>query len=649
MSHTMNHELLQAVTTGNRDLFEQVIGSNVIVTEAPLTGVTAEGNSVLHIAASHGFLELVEAICRVDGTLIRARNNYFDTPLICAARAGHDNVVAHFIRLAAAEHEANEALLGARNSDGASAMHEAVSNGHFAVLETLLLEEAWLGSTVNARGVSPLYLAVLSGRADMVQLLIEQSPEVVRSPAYYSGPDGKTALHAAALVSEDMTESLRLSMPMLTRRGDDFGNTALHYATSAGRIRVVNLLLEDPTLAYLPNSYGQYPVHIAAIKGHVHIVDQFFELYPNCGELLDNNGRNALHCAIEHGRMKVVTNICKSPSFTQMMNTRDKQGNTPLHLAIKLGYASMAFPLMLDARVSLNATNNEGLTPLDVAIYKRDQWCTLSTFNPRIITMISCLEWRGANSRPWCLPERQSEQLDMRETENILSSLYSNLSQNLLTISVLIAAASFAAFFTVPGGYIAEGEDAGVPVLSEVPAFMSFMEFNALALGFSISATMLLLLTSLPDSSQRYRRYNIRYSIALVETGILAMVSTVVYVVRLTPLPAGDWYEFLHLKGDLHFFLRSMIIMFILIANKRSLWWPLRYARLIYSQFGLEGLFAALLGHRPVRLLKQLRSIYPWQNIFGILSSIVIYALIIIPVSQMDTGLPWQSSHNWNV
>jgi ankyrin repeat protein len=81
-------------------------------------------------------------------------------------------------------------------------MHEAVSNGHFAVLETLLLEEAWLGSTVNARGVSPLYLAVLSGRADMVQLLIEQSPEVVRSPAYYSGPDGKTALHAAALVSE---------------------------------------------------------------------------------------------------------------------------------------------------------------------------------------------------------------------------------------------------------------------------------------------------------------------------------------------------------------------------------------------------------------------------------------------------------------
>lgn len=185
MSHTMNHELLQAVTTGNRDLFEQVIGSNVIVTEAPLTGVTAEGNSVLHIAASHGFLELVEAICRVDGTLIRARNNYFDTPLICAARAGHDNVVAHFIRLAAAEHEANEALLGARNSDGASAMHEAVSNGHFAVLETLLLEEAWLGSTVNARGVSPLYLAVLSGRADMVQLLIEQSPEVVRSPAYY--------------------------------------------------------------------------------------------------------------------------------------------------------------------------------------------------------------------------------------------------------------------------------------------------------------------------------------------------------------------------------------------------------------------------------------------------------------------------------
>uniref|UniRef100_A0A0D9WGS9 PGG domain-containing protein n=1 Tax=Leersia perrieri TaxID=77586 RepID=A0A0D9WGS9_9ORYZ len=523
-SHTMKHELLQAVTTRNNDLLEEVLGSNRIVMEALLKGITAEGNSALHIAASHGFLELVEMICHMNGSLIKAMSNYFDTPLICAARAGHDDVVSHLISLVSTENKLDEALLRASNADGATAMHEAVSNGHFTVLKTLVLTEASLGATVNARGVSPLYLAVLSGRADMVNLLIEQSPKVLRSPAYYSGPDGKTALHAAVLVSEDMTKSMRLWQPMLTRRGDDFGNTALHYAISDGRIGVVNLLLEDSTLAYLPNCDGLFPVHIAAIVGHAHIVDQLFKLCPNCDELLDNKGRNALHCAIEHGRMKVVRNICKTPSFTKMINTRDKQGNTPLHLAIKHGFKSMAVLIMLDIRVSLNIMNNEGLTPLDVAIYECDQ-CTSH-------------------------------------------------------------AASIAAVFTVPGGYIAEGENVGVPVLSKMPEFMSFMEFTFLAFEFSIVAIVLLLCASVPDISERDRRHRICYPLAL-------------------------------------------------------------YARPIYSQFGL--LFAALLGHRLVQLLKQLRSRYPWQDIFCILSSVVFYALINnIPVSQVNKGLPWQSSHNWH-
>ncbi|KAF0926958.1 hypothetical protein E2562_028544 [Oryza meyeriana var. granulata] len=98
----MNHELLQAVTTDNKDLLEEVLGTNRIVMEALLKGITAEGNSALHIAASY-------------------------------------------------ENKANEALLRASNADGSTAMHEAVSNGHFPVLKTLVLKEAGLGSIVNAR------------------------------------------------------------------------------------------------------------------------------------------------------------------------------------------------------------------------------------------------------------------------------------------------------------------------------------------------------------------------------------------------------------------------------------------------------------------------------------------------------------------
>lgn len=66
-SHTMEHELLKAVSTGNSDLLEQVLGSQSSATaeqaeESCLKGTTAEGSSALHMAASCGYLELVKMI-----------------------------------------------------------------------------------------------------------------------------------------------------------------------------------------------------------------------------------------------------------------------------------------------------------------------------------------------------------------------------------------------------------------------------------------------------------------------------------------------------------------------------------------------------------------------------------------------------------
>lgn len=204
--HTMKHELLEAVATGNKDLLAQVLGlgSNPVSTAAAeqgdqscLTGVTAQGSSALHIAASHGHLELVEMICTRDVSLIKARNNLLDTPLICAARAGHGDVVDYLIEKALAEQEAEDPVLRAKNLDGATAMHEAVRNGHVVVLQKLMLKDSGLAAVVDGKGVSPLYSAAASHRADMVDILIRESPDGVKSRASYAGPDGQTALHAA--------------------------------------------------------------------------------------------------------------------------------------------------------------------------------------------------------------------------------------------------------------------------------------------------------------------------------------------------------------------------------------------------------------------------------------------------------------------
>ncbi|KAI5021181.1 hypothetical protein ZWY2020_055026 [Hordeum vulgare] len=69
-----------------------------------LKGVTAEGDTALHVVASHGdsaeFLKCASIINGRDQDILLAVNKKGDTPLHCAARAGKSKMVSWLIELA---------------------------------------------------------------------------------------------------------------------------------------------------------------------------------------------------------------------------------------------------------------------------------------------------------------------------------------------------------------------------------------------------------------------------------------------------------------------------------------------------------------------------------------------------------------------
>jgi ankyrin repeat protein len=157
--------------------------------------VTAERWTLLHIAAAQGHDDLIDELCRRDSGLLSAASSSGDTPLHCAARAGHAGAVRAIDRLARAnveEDRLREALRG-RNEAGDTALHLAARHGHGEAAEAVVEAAPETAADLNGAGVSPLYLAVMSGSVRAVTAILWCRD------ASATGPKSQNALHAAVL------------------------------------------------------------------------------------------------------------------------------------------------------------------------------------------------------------------------------------------------------------------------------------------------------------------------------------------------------------------------------------------------------------------------------------------------------------------
>ncbi|WVZ66157.1 hypothetical protein U9M48_015423 [Paspalum notatum var. saurae] len=499
------------------DLNGRTGASPVAVTSPPPSGtsrssrclldVTSNGNTALHIVASRGDAELVRVVCEMAPSLVATRNRSLDTPLHCAAKSGHRDVVARLLPKMLAGGEDEKVALQARNCLGATALYEAVRHRCLEVVELLMREAPELSVLTTEDGVSPLYLAATINSLRMVRAILRPS-----SPAAYSGPEGRTALHAAADanrgVAREMAQEILRWRPNLLAKVDSFGRNPLHIAILCQSLDVIDLFLDastsDDELARISDNSGVFPVHFAARVGSTAIVHRLAEKCPDYCEMVDGEGRNLLHYAVEYQQDMVVRHICQNGTFSGLLNAMDCDGNTPLHLAVRLGFPRIVCLLLQTMGVEIDVVNMRGLTARDCA---RELLPRSSTYEwtPNILVERT-LFWSRAAITPSRHRRGRGEQSkrgrngpadhpvhgDMVEAEQ--TSEQESFSKTGTIGSVLIATVAFAAAFTVPGGIVADDHPgAGTATMGRRFAFRAFVASNALAFFCSIVSTFFLL------------------------------------------------------------------------------------------------------------------------------------------------------------
>ncbi|GMY20723.1 ankyrin repeat-containing protein At5g02620-like isoform X4 [Fagus crenata] len=186
----MDAGLFNAVISGNVSFFEGTGGVGL-----NLGQVTVGKNSILHVAAKSGKVQIMEKVLQLQPSLLCMTNRKGNTALHFAASLGHSDMTMLLTTCANDQESAvKELLLRTQNQEKNTALHDAVSNGHYDVVDLLIKEDPGLTSLTNNAGESPLFLAVDRGFYKIALRILEVAPN-----CSYVGRKSMNVLHAAVI------------------------------------------------------------------------------------------------------------------------------------------------------------------------------------------------------------------------------------------------------------------------------------------------------------------------------------------------------------------------------------------------------------------------------------------------------------------
>ncbi len=298
-----------AVLTNHPDVVEVLLDHHSDV-KAPYKS----RQTALHLAAARGYGRIATLLI-AHGAEVNARDDNGATPLSEAAWTGETEMVKLLLAKGAHASEINP-------QTGMTALHAAASRGYREVAAALV-DAGARADVRDKNGATPLYLALQFQRMDVIDLFVRGK-----------SIDVKTVLRDEVLRGQ--TNIVKLLIDFMPPLGS---TTLLHDAALKGHLDILELLLAHGADVDSRNAQGATALHDAALAGQKNAADALLKHGANINAHDSESGATPLHLAASWGRRSVVELLLARNADPRI---KDKNGRTPLDLAIANGQAEVA-------------------------------------------------------------------------------------------------------------------------------------------------------------------------------------------------------------------------------------------------------------------------------------------------------------------
>lgn len=343
---------------GNIELMEYLLkqGAKTDITDD-------KGNTILNFAASTGQQNTkVYDICLANGNNLEKDLNSdgANALLLVAPYIKNNSLLEYFT--------SKELDINSTDKLGNGIFNYAAKSGNINLLESLISKGVNYKSLNKENGNAMLFAAKGTrgnrNGIEIYEFLEKQgiNPNVITS-------SGTTPLHILARNGKIEVISYFLEKEVNANQADADGNTAFILASSANDLAIVKVLHTKIKDINTTNKKGQSALTMAVENNSLEVISFLIKNRANIN-IVDSKGNTLMYYLIESYSPRSVNEFQSKLSVLSdngvKINTTQADGNTLFHLAVEKQDVNL-LELINGFGIDVNATNNNGLTPLQLA------------------------------------------------------------------------------------------------------------------------------------------------------------------------------------------------------------------------------------------------------------------------------------------